>query len=158
LVIYNKYAEGMGFCLAFQAIFIIFKYKIKVMKKLILINLVTLLFTSCKYQKDIVGDGCCKGEKDIKQLEYFQTNTKIYVIGIDSSEFEDVPLNYWFEVYNIKFKTINHYNVFITQCKKKWKTKQIEITPVDFDIQKYHDRLDDGFIIVDTIKYCNIKL
>lgn len=128
------------------------------MKKLALISLAVVLLSSCKNSKDIYGVKECKGYKDVDQLEYFKQNAKKYYIGIDSSEFEGVVLDRFVKIYNIPFKTISRYNVFVVQYKDKWKSKQIEITPVGFDIQKYHDELNDKFHVIDTLKYCPNKI
>jgi hypothetical protein len=117
------------------------------MKKLIILGITSItLLTSCKIQK-------CEGYKDVDRVTILQNCTPIYIIGIDSSEFRDLEYLDYFSVYNLKFKTINKYNVFVSEIKK-FHEMRINIVPVGFNLNEYHKELKDGYQVVDTIKYC----
>jgi len=116
------------------------------MKKLAILGfVVVILFTSCKTQK-------CKGYKDVDDMIILQKLTPIYIIGIDSSEFEGLDYYDYFSIYNLKFKTIRKYNVIVCEMKR-FNMKEIDVVPVGFDLNRYHKEHKDGFRVVDTLVY-----
>ena len=85
LVIYNKYVKYTGFCLAFQIIFIIFRYKIKVMKKILIVSLLLGSLTSCKAQKE---PGLIMCEQSLIDRKIYEDTIRIEFVGIDSLIFK----------------------------------------------------------------------
>lgn len=117
------------------------------MKKLAILGfLAVILFTSCKTQK-------CEGYKDVDRMIQLQEATIIHIIGIDSVEFKGLDYYDYFSIYNLKFKTIKKYNVFVSEIKK-FKEMSIDVVPVGFGLDKYHKEHKDGFRVIDTLVYC----